>query len=241
MNFFDEGSPYLGHPLLTSERTEAELDRVDELIGGLAPGSQVVDLGCGFGRHCVALAARGHHVLGVDPSATMVRAAEAAAADLSTEQGSVRFHCGVAADVANLVAPESIDLALCLFTTFGQHTDNAPQSASTTGLLAAAASVLKPGGFLVLEVPEKARAVSMLVADEQLGPTKVTRTYDETDDLLHERFETPQNTYNLAYQLFTTDSLQSLLEDASLAVETMVESALVPPPPTFVTIVGTRR
>lgn len=241
MNFFDEGSPYLDHPLLTSARTEAELDRIEQLVGGFKPGSLIVDLGCGFGRHCLGLAERGHHAIGIDPSQTMMQAAKARVPPESDSDGTVRFHQGAAATATELVEPEAVDLALCLFTTFGQRSQHAPPSASTTQLLATAAKVLKPGGALVLELPDRERAVQMLVAEEQLGPTKVTRSYDPATEVLSECFETPDRTFKLAYQLFDSSSLRTLLGDAGFVVETILESALVPPPPTFLTVVATRR
>ena len=49
---------------------------------GLAPGMSVLDVGCGPGRHSLALARRGFEVVGVDHSAEFVRLArDAAAAD----------------------------------------------------------------------------------------------------------------------------------------------------------------
>ena len=77
--FFDDGSPYLSHPLLTEERTQRELAAIEELIGPLR--GPVLDIGCGFGRHSVALADRGLEVVGIDPSATMIAAAQRRAAE----------------------------------------------------------------------------------------------------------------------------------------------------------------
>ena len=68
-NFFDDGSPYLGHPLLTAERTATEIDEVERLTGSVS--GRVLDIGCGFGRHSIELASRFADVTGIDPSSTI--------------------------------------------------------------------------------------------------------------------------------------------------------------------------
>lgn len=47
------------------ERTLREVDGVERLLA-LAPGSTIVDVPCGYGRHSLELSSRGHVVTGVD-------------------------------------------------------------------------------------------------------------------------------------------------------------------------------
>ncbi len=241
MNFFENGSPYLTHPLLTVERSVADIAQVAELVGGLSEHSSVVDLGCGFGRHALVLASQGHSVIGFDPSVTMISTAQQAIADQQTETpGSAEFHVGAAADAATALKAGSVDLALCLFTTFGQRSTDLASDASTTTLLETAVTLLKPGGSLVLELPDRDRAVALLVAEEQLGPTFVTRRYDQTNQVLHERFETPDGDFDLAYELFSPDELREMIADVGLEEAAFADQALVPPPLTFMTFVARR-
>ncbi len=244
MNFFDAGSPYLGHPLLTPERTAEEIDVLFGLLADGGQGSdllpmQVVDIGCGFGRHAIELARRGHSVVGIDPSETMINEANARAGDLSDDQ--LRFVQGTAAVLDDVVGRGSIDLALCLFTTFGQLANpHDAGAASTTDVLRHVRGAVKPGGVLVLEVPERARAVALLVETEQLGATTVTRSieYRDATTILHEHFETPNKAFDLGYQLFSSDELATLVERAGFTVMSLRDSALVPPPPTFMTLLA---
>ena len=67
VEFFSDGSPYLSHPLLTAERTAAEVDEIERLVGSVS--GRVLDVGCGFGRHSIELASRNADVTGIDPSA----------------------------------------------------------------------------------------------------------------------------------------------------------------------------
>ncbi len=249
MNFFDAGSPYLGHPLLTPERTAEEIDVLFGLLADGGQGSdllpmQVVDIGCGFGRHAIELARRGHSVVGIDPSETMISEAgilEAGARSSDPADGALRFVQGTAAALDDAVGRASVDLALCLFTTFGQLASRQDSgAASTTDLLRHVRAALKPGGVLVLEVPERARAIALLVETEQLGATTVTRSieYRDATTILHEHFETPNKTFDLGYQLFSSDELASLVEAAGFTVVSVRDSALVPPPPTFMTLLA---
>lgn len=63
-----------------SDRIRAEAgDLWDQLQ--LSPGAQVLDLGCGHGRHALALAERGAKVLGMDFAETLLTRAKALGSD----------------------------------------------------------------------------------------------------------------------------------------------------------------
>ena len=59
---------YLGPAYLRNAFTKGTEQEVDFLVDalGLTPGQEVLDVGCGPGRHSLALARRGFIVLGVD-------------------------------------------------------------------------------------------------------------------------------------------------------------------------------
>ena len=64
-----------------------------------APGSRVIDLGCGNGALTRKLAQRGYDVLGIDASPQMIELARADAPELAFEQGdAVRFSLSRPAD-----------------------------------------------------------------------------------------------------------------------------------------------
>lgn len=230
-SFFGHGSPYLSHPLLTEERTERELDEIETLIGPF--NGPVLDLGCGFGRHSIALATRGLDVVGVDPSATMLAEATRRAAERGV-QVEFKAQGGEA-----VTAENRFEEAICLFTSFGQRNPSAatPTGASTRGLLAATRLALVEGGPLIIEVPELERSRELLVREEMLGPTRVRRHIDELG-LVTEVFDGPSGVFHLGYQAFSRDALTELLRERGFVVETLLDRGLVEPPGHLQTVVA---
>jgi SAM-dependent methyltransferase len=127
-------------PFLTPQATQAEAEFVIETMN-LAPGSQVLDVGCGYGRHAMELAARGIHVVGLDLSTPLlVRGGEEA-----NRRGlTINF---VRGDMRELDFENQFDAAYCLFSTFGYFDDETNKKALTN-----IAHALKPGGKLLVEI-----------------------------------------------------------------------------------------
>jgi len=237
-NFFGERSPYLGHPLLDVERTRAE---VDEIATKLAEHAgtlvRVLDVGCGFGRHAVEFARRGAEVTALDPSPTMIDAAQLNAANSGLD-GMIDFRLGPG---QLFVADEPYDLVLALFTTLGQMASSDDGDAVHDALLAAMFNALRPGGHAVIEVPDRDRVAASLVTDETLGSTHVVRSFDEAAAVVTETFVLDDGTqFDLLYRVFTHDEARALLHGAGFVVSESTEQALVPPPPTFMTFYARR-
>lgn len=76
-HWFEPLADHMGEAYLRYSFTKGTVQEVDFLWGVLAlePGSRVLDLGCGPGRHSIELASRGVEVVGVDISATFVEVA----------------------------------------------------------------------------------------------------------------------------------------------------------------------
>lgn len=75
----------------------------------LAPGARVLDVGCGPGRHALALAERGAEVVGIDISEDFVELARGAAAD--QRLSGIEFRCE---DARHLDAEAEFDAAISL-------------------------------------------------------------------------------------------------------------------------------
>ena len=66
VGFFGEAFWTVATHEYTAERTEREADYLAAVLTDAAPGRRVVDLGCGTGRHAMALARRGFDAVGAD-------------------------------------------------------------------------------------------------------------------------------------------------------------------------------
>jgi SAM-dependent methyltransferase len=113
--------------------------------GIVRPSSRILDFGAGTGRLAIPLAARGHRVTAVEPSGAMLtvlrRKAANAGLDIETIETPMK---GFAGD-------GSCDLAICVFSVIAYVLTEDDLEAS----FRAAASGLRPGGLLLLDVPNK--------------------------------------------------------------------------------------
>ena len=121
---------------------------------------QVLDLGCGPGRHALPLAASGYPVTAVDTSQTLLEHLEAARGELPIEI--------VEADMREFVRAEAFDLVLVMWTSFGYFEDEADHEKVLVNILES----LKPGGRLVLDL------VGLEYLCRSLEPAHVTE-YDD--------------------------------------------------------------
>ena len=210
-NFFEQGSPYLYHPLLTPERTAKEINFILS-ITDIKPGGRILDIGCGAGRHSIKLARRGYDVLGIDPSEVMVAAAKERAAEAMVNPEFRRMRG------EDLSFDGEFDLVICLFTTLGQVNDQQDNHQ----LLYNAFRALESGGHLIVELQQPDWVEAHIKTEERLGSGEsyvdVKRNYDKSQNLVTEIFTriSPkgQQVYMLRYRLFNQDEVLQLLERA---------------------------
>ncbi len=214
-NFFEAQSPYFDHPLLTPARTSREVEfLLSELQ--LDPGARMLDVGCGFGRHSIALAQRGFAVTGIDSSKAMIQDAEMRAAEAGVQ---VDFRQVRAEE---LTADQEFEAALCLFSTLGQIS----RCGENSGLIPRIFAALKPGGQFVLEVSQREVAVSKLKEKEIVEgadrTTTITRVFDPSDRTVTETFTITRpagsQVFLLRYRLFSQADIAVLLAQAGFVI-----------------------
>ena len=104
--FFDDQAPgYKDAPF--TKNTVAEVNFLLEAFN-LPPGSRVLDVGCGLGRHSIELARRGYKVTGIDFSAAMLEGAAKAAKEAGVEVEWLQV------DATRFTSPKFFDAAICL-------------------------------------------------------------------------------------------------------------------------------
>ncbi|MFF2364720.1 aminotransferase class I/II-fold pyridoxal phosphate-dependent enzyme [Streptomyces sp. NPDC058122] len=141
LTFFGEDFWAVADHEYTPERSAAEAGYLAAVLDTSAPGRRVLDLGCGTGRHAVALAARGFGVTGVDAGGWALGRAEAAADAAGVRVDWLRIDL-----LRELPWPVAeFDAVVCV-QSFGWGSD-----AQQLRLLQEVRRVLVPGGLLVLD------------------------------------------------------------------------------------------
>jgi CBS domain-containing protein/SAM-dependent methyltransferase len=117
----------------------------------LAPHSRILDLGCGTGRHSLALGERGFQVVGLDLSETLLAQAR--------HEGQQRWFPieFVQGDMRALPYENHFDAVICYFSTFGYFDD-----ADNRRVLEQVSAALKPGGQLLLDLNNRDHALHHL-------------------------------------------------------------------------------
>ena len=170
-----------------------------------AAGARTLDAGCGEGRVARDLAARGHRVVGVDLSPTLVRVAAESDPDgeyLVADATALPFAAG------------SFDLVVAF---------NSLMNVRDVGAaVREAARVLTPGGRLCVCVTHPLNDAGAFAAEEADAPYVVARSYFERRDLEETREEEGLR-FTFRGRTRTLEDYARALEDAGLLVEALRE------------------
>lgn len=159
MSWFEDWFDSPLYEKLYSNRNEEEASLLADLIEREIPRKcfpELLDLGCGRGRHSIALAKRGYKVTGIDLSREVIGRAE----EIALEEGAenVRFLTG------DMREPLSVrfDAVLNLFTTFGYFLEDI----ENIRVLCNIRKMLKDEGKAVIDFLNAAWVESHLVPEE---------------------------------------------------------------------------
>src|SRR5205807_5729649 len=120
--FWEAVGPFLFPDSRWREAARRDVDQIIALAQ-IEPGSHVLDLCCGPGRHSLELARRGFNVTGVDRTVSYLEQAghQAASEGLSIES--------IPDDMLTFRRPEAFDAAINLFTSFSFFENDADEQA----------------------------------------------------------------------------------------------------------------
>ena len=139
-------------PIMFDDARWAEAPTVAQYvkdIANLAPGSKVLDAGCGLGRISVELAALDLDVTGVDIIQSELDAAQDSAQAEGVELTLVNH------DLRTFHAPNQFDCAVNLYTSFG-YCDTVDEDMQ---ILRNIAESVKPGGTFIMECTSRETAI----------------------------------------------------------------------------------
>jgi cyclopropane fatty-acyl-phospholipid synthase-like methyltransferase len=136
--FFDGYYKEIWKTVIPAELTIKEVDFMIPHFG-LQPGSKVLDLMCGYGRHAIALAQKGIHVTAIDNLGDYTEEIQKTTAQeqlpITVQQASVTAY----------TTNEIFDLALCMGNSL-----NFFNAADTKKILSALSSHVRKGGHLLI-------------------------------------------------------------------------------------------
>jgi len=129
------------------------------------PGERLVELGCGTGDEAIELASHGCDVVGIDPSAEMIRVAREKAAS-RTLRGRLRFHVGYARDAAAVLSREDNPHFDGGFSSFALSYEEDLEKVRA-GLV----EHIKPGGVFLAAVMNRLSGIEWTIAMASLHPS----------------------------------------------------------------------
>ena len=206
-------------PVLLDELSDRQVDRIIDMLD-LEPGTKVLDLACGHGRHAIRLAKRGMDVTGLDLSEVFLERAEADAKEAGAEVRWVR------ADMREIPFEAEFQVVINIFTAFGYFEDD-EEDAKVFGAVSRA---LRPGGRLLVETIHRDNLMARYQRRmfEHHETDQVIVLHDHVLDLVHGRVDDdvrvvekgemrpPRRT---SVRLYTVPEFRRMLESAGMELD----------------------
>jgi len=159
MSWFEEWFDSPLYEKLYAYRNEEEAELLAGLIEKEIPLNkypEILDLGCGRGRHSITLAQRGYHVTGIDLSEQAIRKARQIAENRNLDH--VNF---IKRDMREPLS-QKFDSVLNLFTSFGYFSEDAENAS----VFDAVEKMLRKNGLFFVDYMNSQHVKNTLVPDE---------------------------------------------------------------------------
>jgi 2-polyprenyl-3-methyl-5-hydroxy-6-metoxy-1,4-benzoquinol methylase len=194
-----------------TQATEAEVEFLIQEFA-LPIGASILDMGCGTGRHSVALAQKGFAVTGVDLSAHMLQKASMRAAAANTDVTFIQ--CDATTFSSEPVFDAATGLCEGAMGLLGQGDDPIERDLAVLSNIHAA---LKPGGRMVIN------ALNVFRVARMVGQAPEANTFDVMSQttLNTMTFETPEGPVKVpcSERMYTPTEFTLMLRAAHFVVE----------------------
>lgn len=159
------------------------------VIADICKDGKILDLGCGQGRHSIALSKMGFEVKGVDFSEAHINYA------ISKREDSIRDNCEfVCEDIRNLKLNEKYNHAICLYDVIGSF----PDESDNIRIIRTANKNIKKGGYFIISV------MNMELTERIVPPAQKASLRNNPDVLLKLK---PSNTMQESGNIFKSEYL----------------------------------
>lgn len=188
------------------DTTAEDAAQAVELIG-LAPGSRVLDAGCGFGRFAAALMEHGCDAVGVDISPAAIAEAERRC------PGPTYLVADLLERLPGGIGP--FDALVSVYSSFGYGATEADDMA----MLRAFHRDLKPGGRLLMQLSDLERSRHRLKTDEGVVVRETngvieTLDVDFSTGMLHVRYELDGEIVDSRIRMYEAEDLERMVREA---------------------------
>ena len=207
---------FFGHDYFRLDRQEKTVEEVNFLEKTLIlqPGSRILDLCCGYGRHSLELAKRGYNVVGLDLSEPLLKKAKQ-----KSRKAAVHWIRG---DMRKIPLKGPFDTCISLFTSFG-YLQGEDENFRVLGEIA---SLLSKQGTLFLDLVNRDYILRNFQRKEWYEKDGLLMVEERGFDLFTGRWTAEatvreankERRYDLSVRLYTLTELQMLLQAAGLRV-----------------------
>lgn len=213
--FFDEYYPevYANREALTSKEVEGVIK-----ILKLKPGKKILDLCCGYGRHCFELAQKGFKVTGYDLSSHLLERARKQADSLRLK---LKFVLG---DMRKIPFKNEFDAVINMFTSFGFF----PKEKENLQVLRGVNQSLKEKGLFLLDTANREFVLKNYRRRRWVPQKGFLMLEDTLFDPFTSRLETnrtlifenrPKREYFFSLRLYTLTEIISNFKKAGFVIE----------------------
>jgi SAM-dependent methyltransferase len=218
VDFFRDDYLKVYHHLFTKERAEKEVAFAEQALQ-LKAGATILDLCCGPGRHAVLFAQHGYRVTGLDLNNKYLEIARKSARAFNVTLDAIQ------ADMRSVPFQDRFDAIVNMYSSFGYF----ESEADDLKVLESAATAIKPGGRLFLDMLNREWAVANFIENDWHSREDGTlyvehRELDLASSRMHVTFTIvgPQgnrrDSVGHHIRLYTLTEITRLLERAELKV-----------------------